>query len=159
MLGLGACRSSEAGPTSGLTPPPGWSALPSLATAASTAAKANKLTVHGVEAWGEPARGCYAAWISVRGGGGAPDAMATELVKSLSVEPSLMGILVRDVVTPAAGQPSGVLTLSFERGVYHGKLRANLAKDGTLGALACFWNLREPAACAKACDALIGSLR
>ncbi len=159
VLVLIACRSSEAGPTSGLTPPPGWSALPSLASAASSAAKASKLGVDGIEAWGEPARGCYAAWFSVRGGSGTPDAIATELVKSLSSEPSLMGIMVRDVVTPAAGQASGVLSLSFERGAYHGKLRANVATDGVIDALACFWNGREPAACAQACSAMIGSMR
>ncbi|HEY5925906.1 MAG TPA: hypothetical protein VIV11_29665 [Kofleriaceae bacterium] len=159
VLSLGACRSSEAGPTSGLTPPAGWQALPSLATAASEAAKSGGITVDGVEAWGEPARGCYAAWIALRGAGGAPDAMADQLVRSLSVEPALLGILIRDVVKPAAGAASGVLSLAFERGVYRGKLRATLAKDGKVAALACFWNWREPIACEQACNGLIGSMR
>ena len=159
VLGLGGCRASEAGPGSGLTPPAGWQALPSLATAASEAAKSGGTAVDGVEAWGEPSRGCYAAWIALRGSGGAPDAMADQLVRSLSVEPALMGILIRDVVKPAAGATSGVLSLAFERGVYRGKLRATLAKDGKLAALACFWNFREPIACDHACNGLLGSMR
>jgi hypothetical protein len=159
VLAFGACRSSEAGPGSGLTPPTGWAPLPTLAAAASDAAKAGKVSVDGVEAWGEPARGCYATWFAVRGGGGAVDAMATQLVTSLSAEPALVGIVVRDVLKPAAGATSGVLALSFERGVYRGKLRATLASDGKLAALACFWNLREPIACEQACNGLIGSMR
>jgi hypothetical protein len=133
--------------------------MPTLATAASDAAKAGKISVDGVEAWGEPARGCYATWIALRGSGGATDAMATELVKSLSAEPALVGIVIRDVVKPAAGAASGVLSLTFERGIYRGKLRATLANDGKLAALACFWNFREPIACEHACNGLIGSMR
>ena len=154
-----ACRPSEAGPGSGLTPPAGWTPLPALATAASDAAKAGKIAVDGVEAWGEPARGCYAAWIAVHGGGGAIDAMADQLVRSLSAEPALAGIVVRDVVKPAPGTPTGVLSLTFERGIYRGKLRATLANNGKLAALACFWNLREPVACDQACNGLLGSMR
>ena len=156
---LAACRSSEAGPGSGLKPPEGWATLPTLATAASDAAKAGHLQVDGVEAWGEPARGCYAAWIAVRGTGGAPDVMADQLVRGLSAEPALAGIVVRDVEKPAPASASGVLSLAFERAQYHGKLRAILAKDGKLAALACFWNLREPVACEQACNGLIGSMQ
>jgi hypothetical protein len=159
IVALMACRSSEAGSGSGLTPPVGWTALPSLATAASDAAKAGKILVDGVEAWGEPARGCYATWIALRGSGGPADAMATQLVKSLSAEPALAGIVVRDVVPPAAGSKTGTLSLAFERGVYRGKLRANLGTDGKLAVLACFWNLREPIACEQACNGLLGSMR
>jgi hypothetical protein len=158
-LALAACRSSEAGSGSGLTPPPGWTALPALATAASDAAKAGRISVDAVEAWGEPARGCYATWIALRGGGGAADVMATELVNSVRAEPALVGIVVRDVVKPAAGAKIGVLSLTFERGIYRGKLRATLGSDGKLAALACFWNLREPIACEQACTGLLGSMR
>src|SRR5690606_38982504 len=119
---LAACRASEANTGSGLTPPPGWQPLPSLQTAATQAAKRDGITVDAVEAWGERARGCYAAWIALRGGGGAPDAMAQQLVASLSVDPALVGIAVRDVIKPEAGAASGVLALSFERGLYRGRL-------------------------------------
>jgi len=159
VVAVAACRSSEAGPGSGLTPPAGWQTLPQLATAARDAAKESRLTVDGVEAWGDTSRGCYAAWFALRGGGGAPDVMADQLVKSLSVEPALLGILVHDVVKPAPASASGVLSLSFVRGAYRGKLRATLAKDGKLAALTCFWSHREPLACEQGCNALVGSMR
>jgi len=159
ILLASGCRSSEAGPGSGLKPPEGWAALPALATAASDAAKAGHLQVDGVEAWGEPARGCYAAWIALRGAGGAPDVMADQLVRGLSAEPALAGIVVRDVEKPAPASASGVLSLAFERAQYRGKLRATLAKDGKLAALACFWNSREPVACEQACNGLLGSMQ
>jgi hypothetical protein len=159
LLALGACRSSEAGPTSGLTPPTGWQPLPQLASAASDAAKSARITVDGVEAWGEPARGCYAAWFALRGSGGAPDAMADQVLRGMTVDPSLFGILVHDVVKPATGAKTGVLSLGFDRGAYRGRLRANLSSDGKLAALACFWNTREPIACEQACVGLLGSMR
>lgn len=156
---LASCRASEAGTGSGLTPPTGWQALPSLARAATEAAKRDGITVDAVEAWGERARGCYAAWIALRGGGGAPDAMAQQLVASLSADPALVGIAVRDVIKPEPGAASGVLSFGFERGLYRGRLRATLASEGKIAALACFWNQREPVACEQACTTLIGGMR
>ena len=161
LVGLGAlaCRPSEAGPGSGLTPPPGWQALPSLASAATDAAKHSGITVDAAEAWGDTARGCYAGWIAFRGSGGAIDVMADQLVRSLSAEPALGGIAIRDVQKPQAGAKTGALVLAFDVARYRGRLRANLASDGKIAALACFWNQREPAACEQACSALVGSMR
>jgi hypothetical protein len=159
IVALMACRSSEAGPGSGLTPPAGWQPLPPLAAAATEAAKAGKLTVDGAEAWGEPARGCYAAWFALRTAGGAPDVIADQLVNSLRVDPALFGVLIKDVVTPRAGDARGVLSLAFERAQYRGKLAAVIAKEGKLTALACFWNPREPRACEQACNGLLGGLK
>jgi hypothetical protein len=159
---LGACRASQADAGSGgsgLTPPEGWRVLPTLAQAARDAAKRATLTVDGAEAWGEPSRGCYAAWIALRGTGAAPDVMAQQLVAGLSADPSLLGIVIRDVVKPAAGAQSGLLTLSFQRALYSGTLRASLGSNGTIAALACFWNQREPVACEQACGKLAGSMR
>jgi len=153
------CRASEAGPGSGLTPPAGWHALPSLATAATDAARNAGIKVEGAEAWGEPARGCYAAWMGLAGGKAAPEALADQLVTSLSAEPSLAGITVRDVVKPAAGAAAGTLSLGFTRAPYTGTLRAQLVKDGHVALLACFWNEREPVACETACTQLVGSMK
>lgn len=152
-----ACRASEAGPTSGLAVPAGWRALPDLVTAATDAAKAANIVVDGVEAWGEPARGCYAAWLGIRGGGGAPSAVADPMIASLSTE--LPGLTVTDVVKPAANADAGVLSLAFTRPPYRGRVRAAIAKTGAMGVLACFWNLREPIACEAACTGLIGSMK
>ena len=159
LLALAAsCRTSEAETGSGITPPAGWQALPTLAKAASDAAKDAKIAIDRVEAWGETSRGCYAASFALRGSGGAPDVMAEQLVTSLSADPAVFGILIRDVQKPPAGAKTGVLTLAFERGLYRGTLRASLASDGNIAALACFWNQREPAACEQACTTLLGSL-
>ena len=117
------------------------------------------MAVDGVEAWGETSRGCYATWFALHGKGGAPDAMAEQLVRGLKIEPALLGILVHDVVKPAPGAASVSTPLGFDRGAYRGRLRASLAKDGKLAALACFWNQREPVACEQACTGLIGSMR
>jgi len=158
-VAAGGCRASEASSGSGITPPEGWRALPSLAQAAAEAARTAHVTLDGVEAWGETSRGCYAAWFALRGSGGAPDAMAQQLVASLSADPALFGIVLRDVQKPAPGGKTGVMILAFERGLYRGTVRASLATDGKIAALACFWNQREPAACEQACAPLLGSLR
>ncbi len=158
---LAACRSSAADPGSGLTPPASWTALPQLASTAATAAKQDGITVAGAEAWGEPARGCYAAWLALAGASGPADVLAQEMVASLSAEPALAGIVIHDVVKPGEGSATegDVLTLAFERATYRGRLRANIGADGHIRVLACFWNQREPAACEKSCVTLLGELR
>jgi len=141
---------------SGLAAPIGWQPLPPLAAAARQAAG---VTVLGSEAWADTTRGCYASWLAMRGAGAAPDRLAEQLLKSITGEPTLAGVTVRDVVKPSAGADNGVLAFGFERGVYRGKVRAMLARDGKVVALACFWNQREPAACEQACTHMIGSMR
>jgi hypothetical protein len=154
-----SCTPSEAGPTSGLVAPAGWRALPEIASAASAAAAQAGIIVGGAEAWGDPARGCYGAWLSLRTGGGAPDAIADQIVTELQAEPVLAGISVERVVKPAAGADAGVLSLAFVRPPYRGTLRAQIARGGSFAVLACFWNLREPIACETACAQLVGSMR
>lgn len=156
LAALVACRASEAGPGSGLTPPAGWQAMPTLATAASDAAKTDGVVVDGAEAWGDPARGCYGAWLGLRAGARGPDAMVDAMVASLETE---AGVDVRDVVKPAAGATAGTVSLVFEKAPYRGKLRGQLVKDGHMTLLACFWNDREPVACETACTQLVGSLK
>jgi len=156
---LAACRASEAGPTSGLTVPAGWRALPELVTAASKASEQAKLHVDGVEAWGEPSRGCYATWLSVTGEQGAPDVVADLMIAELSGTPALAGIAITDVVKPAPTTESGAMSLAFTRAPYRGTLRAQLGKTGAYAVLACFWNEREPIACEAACRQLGGSMK
>ncbi|NVB78289.1 MAG: hypothetical protein HOV81_07840 [Kofleriaceae bacterium] len=153
------CGTSEAGPGSGLTPPASWKALPQLATAATQAAKEDGVTIDISEAWADQARGCYAAWLAWRGAKGAPEKLADALVLAVSSEKSLEGIAVRDVVKPTPGGNVGVVSLGFERGEYRGTVRAQLTREGQVAALACFWNQREPAACAADCGKLVGSMK
>lgn len=152
------CRASEAGPSSGLAPPTGWKALPSLAAAASDAAKAKGVTVEGVEAWGDTARGCYGAWLAIAGNPASPDALAKQLVSSVTIDPALAGITVRDTVNRPAGAGAESLSLAFERAPYRGRIRALLASSGKIALLACFWNEREPVACEGACAQLLGGM-
>ena len=150
VLALGACRASEAGPSSGLSPPAGWKPLPELASAASDAAKHAGVTIDGAEAWGEPARGCYGAWLGVHGGTGSPAALADAMLATIPPE-----LAVTDVTRPSASGDTGVLTLSFARAPYTGRVRAQLARSGLISIVACFWNAREPSACEAACAPLL----
>lgn len=149
-----------AGPTSGLTVPAGWRALPELVTAATDVAKQSKLRLDAVEAWGEPSRGCYSTWLAVTGDPGAPDALAELVIADLSATPALTGIAISDVVKPTVKTAeSGVMSLAFSRAPYRGRLRAQIGKTGAYAVLACFWNEREPIACEAACTQLVGSMK
>lgn len=150
-VALVACGQAGAAPASGISAPPGWQALPQLATAAKDAL-GKGVTVDGAEAWGEPARGCYAVWLAVAAKGDT-EAIAGHIIEGFAT-PALK-IAVRDVVKPGA---DGVLALAFERAPYRGRLRAKIGGD-RVAALACFDNRREPKACEDACTSLLGVLR
>jgi hypothetical protein len=154
---LGACRTSEAGPSSGLTAPAGWRLLPELAAAASDAAKQASVTVDGVEAWGEPSQGCYGAWLGLHADVSAASKLADAMLANISVD--LPGVTISDVIKPVATADAGVLSLAFVRPPYQGRLRSQIAGTGALGVLVCFWNPREPIACEAACAQLIGSMK
>lgn len=157
LVGLAttSCRAAEAdsppvvATASGIAPPAGWIVLPAL-SAAARAAIGLGYAVDGVEAWGDPARGCYATWFATRGGGSAR-ALASELVASFTGDAALT-----EVALPTTDP--GVVRASFSRAPYRGRLRARVATD-RLEAIACFANQREPVACAAACDALLGAIR
>ncbi|MCX5745253.1 MAG: hypothetical protein NT062_22480 [Proteobacteria bacterium] len=153
-LALAGCASAASQPapptrTSGLGVPAGWQALPELATAVGTAARADGVVVEGSEAWGEPARGCYAAWIALRGSDAALG-IVDDVLAGITREQ----ITVSEVVRPTG---DGLLALAFARAPYRGTLRARL-EHGRIVALACFANDREPASCAAACSTLLGGV-
>ena len=138
MLGLVACSAAGADDRA---LPAGWKQLPAIANAASASIKADGVVVDRAEAAGDPASGCYAMWLDVHGGKAEPSALADEILAGMT------GITVHDVVKPAA---DGVMTLGFERAPYRGRLRAKLGA-GTISAIACFANAREPAHCEATC--------
>jgi hypothetical protein len=168
------CGKAGAAPeqVSGIAAPAGWEALPQLAAAAKGALGA-RATVDGAEAWGEPAMGCYAVWLALRADGSA-EAVGEQVVAGFTALAAGSGgggsggaggsggggageqLVVRDVAAPEGDE--GVLALAFERGEHRGRLRARLG-GGTIAALACFANQREPAACEPACNALLGAIR
>lgn len=145
-----ACRPAGAQPSasSGLTAPEGWISLPEVAAAAAAAAaRDDGLTVEGSEAWGEPARGCYAVWLALRG----PRAAAAQVLSGLEAE----GLALTDTVQPET--PDGIATARFEKAPFRGRLRARTSA-GRVVTLACFANEREPTSCEAPCTTLLGGL-
>lgn len=151
VIALVGCRAAEAQPevTSGVKPPAGWQVLPPVATAARMAVGAGGVIVDGVEAWGDPARGCYGLWIALHGAGGTAEELAQQVLDGLAAE---------KIATSAVEATGDTLALSLERAPYQGQLRARLG-DGKVTALACVANPREREACATACGALYASWR
>jgi hypothetical protein len=162
IVALGACGQAGAQPSapSGIAAPAGWAALPELATAVRDATKADGVTVEGVEAWGETARGCYAVWLRLAGSGATPNAV----VAGLAAEK----LATSNVVKPDSGD--GITTLTFAKPpppkgtgspgssqAYTGRLRVR-TQDGKLTALACFANQREPLTCDAPCTSLLGAI-
>jgi hypothetical protein len=151
---VAACRqTAEAAPATTLAVPATWHALPRLVDAFAAT------SLDHVEAWGEPAMGCYAVSLALLGEGAAPDVVGQQALDAIAAEPGLAGIAVSDVVKPAAGADRGTLAFAFARGAYRGRVRAALAADGQATAVACYWNDREPAACEAACTQLLGSAK
>jgi len=135
-VALAACSNAGAGPTI-VVGPAGWSAIDAIATAAADAAKADGVTVEAAGAWGDVSRGCYAVALQLHGGGDT-----AKIVDGIGAA----GIATREVVY--AGD---VVTLGVSRAPYDGRVSAEAGSDGHVDARACFWNEREPAACAAAC--------
>lgn len=158
---LAACDPAGAAPSpaSGLAAPAGWQALPPMAQAARDSLGSG-ITIEGVEAWGEPARGCYAVWLAASTAGDATK-LAEDFLGGLtslsgSTGSASSGLVVRDVVKPTAAE--GLLHLQFTREAFTGKLAARLG-GGRIDALACFANRREPGSCESACTTLLGAIR
>lgn len=124
-----------------------------MAAAAKTAL--GKTAVDAIEAFGEPAMGCYSLWMTGRASGKATDA-AEQLVRGLMDDKKQKRKLeIKDVVKPVG--EAGVLSLGFETPPYKGRLRARFG-EGKLVALACWWSQREPVACEQACTTILGAV-
>jgi hypothetical protein len=132
-------------------PPAGWTPQPAIVTAAKDAL--GKTSIDGIEAFGDPAMGCYSVWMAVRESGKATE-LGDQILKGLT-EKQKRKVEIKDVVKPTAEE--GVLALSFESAPYKGRLRARLGK-GRITALACWSSQREPAACDQACTTLLGAM-
>ena len=135
--GRAGAQPSPTTAASGVKPPAGWTALPSLAT---------QVGVPGAEAWGDTARGCYAVWFRLQGSGANADGVIAGL--------AAQQITTADLVKPDG---DGIVSATFAKGVYAGRLRARIA-DGAITALACFANQREPKGCDAPCTTVLGAL-
>lgn len=149
LVGCGQAGAQSSAATSGIAPPAGWPALPEVARAAGEAAKAGGVTVAGSEAWGDTARGCYALWLKLAGGG----VSAEQVLAGIASEK----IEVKDIVKPAGEDTRGIVSFAFDTQRYVGHMRARIEDEG-ITALACFANMRERVACETACQSLLGGL-
>jgi hypothetical protein len=183
---LGACSAAgaEPNPPASDSPsqrPAGWKQLPVVASAAGAAVKADQAGADGValdtvDAWGEPALGCYAVWLALHGGAAAAPALADQVLDGVlqANEPraakapqenakpprhadgpggaSGSKLSLDEVVKPSGAD--GVLAFSFARPPYRGRVRAHLG-SGRITAIACFGNQREPATCEAACTRVL----
>jgi hypothetical protein len=167
-VALVACTTAAAEPGApasrgASTPPAGWKQLPPVAAAVGAAAKADGVTIDAVDAWGEPAIGCYAVWLALHGGAAGAPALAEQVLDSFkgaggATKPAggpQGAISLDDLVKPA--EPEGVLAFAFTRAPYHGRVRAHLG-NGRITAIACFGNQREPAACETTCAHVLQSV-
>jgi len=164
-VALVACTTAAAEPGAPASrgasaPPAGWKQLPPIAAAAGAAAKADGVTIDAVDAWGEPAIGCYAVWLALHGGTAGAPALAEQVLdsfKGAGGAPKPAGgpqgaFSLDDLVKP--GEPEGVLAFAFTRPPYRGRVRAHLG-NGRITAIACFGNQREPAACEATCARVV----
>jgi hypothetical protein len=184
LVACSAAGADPAGAPSSVAHPEGWKQLPAMAAAVGAAAKADGVTIDAVDAWGEPAHGCYAVWLELHGGSAEAPALADQVLagithgagprdgaaassnaassnagasnaaKTRSTAPWSEAVVTSDVVKPTAA--TGVLTFAFTSLPYRGRVRAQLGK-GRLGAVACFANEREPLACQAICTQLLGA--
>lgn len=154
--------------------PTGWKQLPAISSAVAAAARADGVTIDAVDAWGEPARGCYGVWLELHGGtAAAAPALADDALASLqraagpgglrdraagSGAPAASGspnpLVIDEVVKPTTAE--GVLAFRFTRSPYRGRVHAQLGR-GRVAAIACFGNQREPVDCEARCARVIPS--
>jgi hypothetical protein len=92
-VALVACSSAGADPGTPVSlgadaAPAGWKQLPAIATAVDAAARAEGIAVDAADAFGQPALGCYAVRIALRGpdgADGAAPALADQVLAGFSV--------------------------------------------------------------------------
>jgi hypothetical protein len=131
--------------------PTGWVHLPTMAAAVATAVGTDGAASSiAIDAWGEPAAGCYAVWLELRGTAGDAPALADQVLSGMT------GITIGDLVRPTALAEE--LSFSFARPPYRGRLRAHLGL-GRITAAACFGNEREPVACDTSCTRVLHDVR
>lgn len=152
--------------------PAGWKQLPGIVTAVGAAARGEGgapgrgegVEIDEVDAWGEPAIGCYAVWLALHGREGDAAVLARQVLDGLARVGARPGdarargaraeppIAITEIAMPAG--PQGVLAFAFARPPYRGRVRAQLGA-GRIALTACFANQREPGACDAPCASVL----
>jgi hypothetical protein len=149
VLAIVACSPAGAEPAAAPADrahPAGWRQLPAITGAVTAAARADGVTLDAVDAWGEPAVGCYAVWLDLHGRTTDAAALADQVLAGVA------GLSPSEIARPT--EPDGVLGFGFARPPYRGRVRARLG-GGRVSAVACFGNQREPVACDAACTRVL----
>jgi len=165
FLALVACGRASAGPPApapalGITPPADWKDLPTVADAATQAAKAvlGGAAAISAAAWGQPSRGCYLAAVAASG---TKQDTLDELEKELRTAVGA-GVSIGDWNVSPGGVDHEEIAATFTAATASAKLRGLVALDAQkfphVAAAACFHNDREPAACESACAPLLAQL-
>jgi hypothetical protein len=154
---LAACSIADADPVPSASRdsarPAGWKRLPSVAAAVGAAARGDGIAIDAVDAWGEPAIGCYAVWLTLHGRGGDARALADQVLASLAqASQASSAISISELALPTG--VDGVLSFAFARTPYRGRVRAQLAA-GRIALTTCFANQREPGACDAPCASVL----
>jgi hypothetical protein len=140
-----------------VTPPKEWQRLPGVESTAATAAGKIKAAVTTVEAWGDPAAGCYAIAIDARGsvaeGVDASMARFAEALAPLGVDPEAVPKPVKDIVDAELPIATKELTGSVRIRMLRGADKRPQAV-----ALACAANPREPERCKTQCEAMLAQM-
>jgi hypothetical protein len=175
LVACSAAGADPAAPPGRNAHPEGWKQLPAIATAVGAAANADGIMIDAVDAWGEPAHGCYVVWLDLHGRTGDAPALADQIVAGVSragaprdaaparpprPREAAAGwpgeIAISELVKPT--EPAGVLAFAFTSLPYRGRVRAQLGK-GHIAAVACFGNEREPLACNATCTQVLEGAR
>jgi hypothetical protein len=149
-LAVGALGGAHAAPAPSRALPAHWRELPTVVHAVAGALA--PATVDHIEAWGDPAAGCFAADVVLRGKPGEPAKVRDEVLGSLRADPRLAQLVIH--ATRVRGD--GGTEVELERAPYRGSLRATPGASGEVEVFACLWNEREPVTCTAACKQLLG---
>ena len=162
LLALAGCSAAEAtpnpqanAPAGAVAYPAGWKPLPAIAGAVAKAAAADGVAIDRVEAWGDPAVGCYSVSLALHGGTAAAPVLADQVLESFQRVSRPRGGSLDGIELPR--QADGVLAFRFTAAPYRGGVRARLG-NGRIAAIACFANQRAPLACEAACTGVLARL-
>jgi hypothetical protein len=137
-----------------ITPPAGWVRMPAVEAAALEAAAKMPSAVTSVEAWGDPAAGCYGVAVDARGKNAESIPRSIERfaagLAGLGVDPKALPKPVDEVIDAQLPIQGGELTGNARVRIFRGADKRPQAV-----AFACAGNAREPQRCVTQCQALL----
>lgn len=136
-----------------ITPAQGWIRLPTAEAAAREAIEQEPPTATEIEAWGDPAAGCYAIAVASRGGSTESSARTIE---RFAAQLAPLGVEATALPKPTRGVVDAKLPIATRdlTGTLRVRMYPGADQRPQLVALACAGNAREPERCKGQCQAL-----